>query len=120
MAKQERLEWLRDRVTQMGHPPRMYERWHEEIEQLTGAKPKEPETAKRRRKAMERAGYPDGVLPDGLTYAHGAVLSFIEREAISDRMCAMGDAKPKPATGAYYQLAAKYLAELRRQEAADD
>jgi hypothetical protein len=95
----------------------MYERWHEEIEQLTGAKPKEPEKARRRRKAMERAGYPDGVLPDGLTYAHGAVVTYVEMEAINERMRAMGDARPRATSGAYYQLAAKYLAELRRQEA---
>ena len=115
MASEKRLAWLRDRITQMGHPPHMYERWHEEIEQLTGLKPKEPETAKRRRKAMERAGYPDGVLPDGMTYAHGAVLSYIEMEAITERMRAMGDARPKSAS-AYYRLAAQYLAELRKQE----
>ena len=118
MADQQRLAWLKDRITQMGHPPHMYERWHAEIDQLEGRKPKESERGKRRRKALERAGYHDGVLPDGLSYVHGAVMTYIEMEAISERMSALGDARPKSASGAYYQLAAQYLAQLRKQEVA--
>lgn len=35
----DRLEWLKDRITQMGHPPHLYEKWQAEIERLQNTKP---------------------------------------------------------------------------------
>ena len=32
--KQARIAWLEDRITQMGHPPKQYELWHQELEVL--------------------------------------------------------------------------------------
>ena len=34
MKSTNRIAWLEDRITQMGHEPSQYEQWHEELEQL--------------------------------------------------------------------------------------
>ena len=39
--KQARIAWLEDRITQMGHPPKQYELWHQELEVLK-RQPKHP------------------------------------------------------------------------------
>lgn len=40
--KQARIAWLEDKITQMGHPPKQYELWHQELEVLK----REPKHAK--------------------------------------------------------------------------
>ena len=37
MNSRQRIAWLRDRITQMGHSPNLYYEWHDELEQLIQA-----------------------------------------------------------------------------------
>ena len=110
-----RLEWLRDRITQMGHPPHLYERWHAEIEALEQGDRRPSKQQRRRMRAFAAAGFPDGQLPPGLVYAHGAVMTEQESRIIGDQMQAMGPSKPATGTVTYYQLAAQHLRRIRRQ-----
>lgn len=112
-AATKRLDWLKDRVAQMGHPPHLYEKWYAEIETITQSKRLPPKAPRRRRHRMAMAGYPDGVLPPGMIYAHGWVMTESESDAISDAVAAMGDAKPSAKSTAYYNLAQKLLKQLR-------
>jgi hypothetical protein len=52
-----RLEWLKDRVTQMGHPPHLYERWHAEIERLEKVKPAANSDHQSKHKCKFKRGY---------------------------------------------------------------
>lgn len=111
-----RLDWLRDRVTQMGHHPDLYERWHAEIEKIEeGGDPSKRQH--RRMRAFAAAGLPDGHLPPGMIYCHGAVITEAEARIISDQMTAMGSLKPPDGSARYYQLAAAYLRIIRRAAA---
>ena len=125
MASEKRIAWLRDRITQMGHPPHMYEQWHAEIEAHEAGAPARSSQKSRRKKrrraeAFAAAGFKDGELPDGLEYAHGMIVTNRECRAIGDYMTDLGDARPGQDTENYHQLAAKYLAELRKQEGSAD
>jgi hypothetical protein len=108
-----RIDWLKNRVTQMGHPPHLYEKWHAEIEAITQKKPVPSEKQRRRRHRMTMAGFPDGVLPPGMVYAHGWVMTESESDWISHSIAAMGDARPGKETAAYYKLAHNLLKGLR-------
>ncbi|MCP9910248.1 hypothetical protein KBZ15_10065 [Cyanobium sp. BA20m-p-22] len=116
------MEWLRDRITQMGHHPDLYERWHAEIDLLEEgcSRPSKPERCRpskrqrRRLRVLVAAGFPDGSLPPGLIYAHGAVMTEQEEEIIGDRMKEMGPLKPTTGTVRYYELAAEHLRDMRR------
>ena len=108
-----RLEWLRDRITQMGHPPHLYERWHAEIEAIERGRPRESEAQRRRQRALAAAGCLDGQLPPGMVYAHGAVMTEAEARTIGDLMTALGPDKPASGSARYYQLASQQLRSLR-------
>lgn len=111
-----RLDWLRDRITQMGHHPRSYERWQAEIEKIEeGGEPSKRQ--RRRLHAFAAAGLPDGPLPPGMIYCHGAVMTEAEARSIGDQMMAMGSLKPPDGSARYYQLAAAYLRVMRRAAA---
>jgi len=109
-----RLAWLRDRITQMGHPPHLYERWQAEIDLLEEGSTPPSKSQRRRRRAFAAAGLPGELLPPGLIYAHGAVMTEAEARVIGDRMDAMGPRKPPTGSARYYQLAAEHLRNMRR------
>lgn len=95
----------------MGHDPDLYIRWHAEIEAIESG---QSEKERRRRTRMCMAGYPDGVVPDGMVYAHGWVMTEAEARSIGDEMTALGAGKPKAGSAAYYNLAHKMLQRLHR------
>ena len=65
-------------------------------------------------RVLAAAGFPDGSLPPGLIYAHGAVMTEQEEEVIGDRMEAMGPTKPPTGSVRYYEQAAEHLRTMRR------
>ncbi len=109
-----RIEWLKDRISQLGHPPQMYEKWHAEIGLIeSGLSCTAVKREKRRAAAFREAGIPGDVLPEGMVYAHGMVMSEKEARIIGDQMAALGDLKPASEKPAYFRLARKYLITLR-------
>ena len=42
MTTASRIEWLEDRITQMGHEPSQYEQWHAELKELKAEQPPKP------------------------------------------------------------------------------
>lgn len=114
----DRIAWLKDHLTQMGHHDLSYQKWELELSLLqAGLDVPDSHSArqrlKRRLKAHQDAGYPLDKLPNGLVYAHGQVMSEQEKEHISDCMEQLGDAKPKSGKSAYFRLADEFLQQFR-------
>jgi hypothetical protein len=112
-----RLEWLQDRVTQMGHPPQMYDQWHAEIEKTRSGQKhltSREKSANRRAAAFRAAGIQGEELPPGMVYAHGLVISEAHARIIGDQMVALGELKPPSGRRAYYAIAAQYAKALRQ------
>lgn len=70
-------------------------------------------------RVLAASGFPDGSLPHGLIYAHGAVMTEREAEVIGGRMEAMGPIKPPTGSVRYYEQAAEHLRTMRRSTPGD-
>ena len=110
-----RLAWLKDHITQMGHPPQMYEKWNDEIKMIeAGMSCTATKRFKRRATAFRLAGITGDELPEGMVYEHGHVLSQLEARILGDQLAALGDLKPHRDKAGHRRLTDQYLKILRK------